>query len=97
VRLVRSRLLNLPPLGNSQTSSAVLAERVACRLRSFMPAYVRSKPGESLDQFAAELVMLAWCTNTEVVGLWQQTALKAKVGMTRDQVLKAWRGAHQSR
>ncbi|MBP8235141.1 MAG: hypothetical protein KAY22_22850 [Rhizorhabdus sp.] len=50
-------------------------------------------PGESVTDFAARMVFLAWACCAEVTGRHNDHALIARRGMTRNQVLEPWNRA----
>ena len=51
---------------------------------------VEAQPCQTIDQFAAELVVIAWRENAVVLGRFNQHILVATPGMTREQVMKPW-------
>ncbi len=51
---------------------------------------VEAEPGQNVYDFAAELLVLAYCRNGAVRGQFNQHVLEARPGMMREQVLKPW-------
>lgn len=56
---------------------------------------VDARPGQNIDEFAAELVTLAWQTQETVLGNFNQFTLRAKPGMTREKVMADWNKAQR--
>lgn len=51
---------------------------------------MQAEPGQPIWRFADELIARAWATNDVVLGEFNQHTLEARVGMTREDVLRQW-------
>lgn len=56
---------------------------------------IEARPCQLIHSFAAELVALAWQSNSTVYGRFNQHVLEAKPGMSREQVVKPWDDAQR--
>jgi hypothetical protein len=56
---------------------------------------MEAEPGETVDAFAARMVVRSWQTGAAVIGGHNQHTLECRLGMTREQVLAPWHDAQR--
>lgn len=54
------------------------------------PIIIIAKPGQQIDHFCAQLVVIAWCAEAPIHGRFNDHLIVAKPGCLREDLLQQW-------